>query len=333
MEKSMEITQEQWQSINSRNRKIVEEFLRESMQLSDQTLKQYSSALQIYFYWVKTECEDRDFDKLKSKDFLMYQNYLIRRGLSSSAIRLKRAAVSSLNQYIETYYSEEIDFRNYITKKISAPTNVFVNEKNPPTLEEYNMLCNKLEEMKEWQKLAYLKFTFSTGCRRAESVQLLKSVVDSEKKTVEVKTKDENGNPIVKQASFYVTNKIRCKGKGKDGKQRIFQFDQDAMDAIKKWLEVRGDDDCEYVFVSDIKDNVKQLNPATLNKWSHGLFTNILGRRFHPHIIRESRATTLVVEQNRDIKVAQKLLGHNSSETTSIYVIRNDEDASDEAFI
>jgi integrase len=329
--KSIEITNEQWQSVNPRNRKITDEFLRESMQLSDQTLKQYSSALQIYFYWVKTECEDKDFDKLKSKDFLMFQNYLIRRGLSSSAIRLKRAAVSSLNQYVETYF-EDLNFKNYITKKIPAPAMVFVNEKKPPTLEEYEMICAKLEEMQEWQKLAYLRFTFTTGCRRSESVQLLKSIVDSEKKIVEVKTKDENGNPIIKQASFYVTNPIRCKGRGKAGKIRTFQMDEAAMLAIKKWLSVRGNDDCEYVFVSNIKGKIKQLNPATLNKWSKGLFTEILGRRFHPHILREARATSLVVEGGKDIKVVQKLLGHNSPQTSEIYVIRNDEDMSDEAF-
>jgi len=59
----------------------------------------------------------------------------------------------------------------------------------------------------------------------------------------------------------------------------------------------------------------------------------IVGRRFHPHLIRESRATTLVVEQGRDIKSAQKLLDHKSSTTTEIYVIRKDEDNADEAFM
>jgi integrase len=97
-------------------------------------------------------------------------------------------------------------------------------------------------------------------------------------------------------------------------------------------LSVRGNDDCEYVFVSNIKGKIKQLNPATLNKWSKGLFTEILGRRFHPHILREARATSLVVEGGKDIKVVQKLLGHNSPQTSEIYVIRNDEDMSDEAF-
>ncbi len=292
VEKIPEVTDVQWASINQKNRKIVEEFLKESIQLSDQTLSQYTSALRIYFCYIKDNCEDKDFDKIKSKDFLLYQNYLTRRGLSSSAVRLKRAAVSSLNSYIETYY-EELNFRSYITKKISAPTSAFVNEKNPPTLEEYSLMCKELEKLEMWQHLAYLKFTFSTGCRRAESIQLLKEVINAEKQEKEIKVKDENGN---------------------------------------EWMEIRGNDDCPYVFVSKHNHVVKQLNPATLNLWGTTIFTKLLGRRFHPHILRESRATSLVVEQGRDIKVVQKLLGHESSQTSELYVIRDDEDMSDEAF-
>lgn len=330
--KQQEISDEQWASINPKNKKMVEEFLRESTQLSSQTLSQYESALKIYFYWIKENAEDKDFDKIKSRDFLLYQNFLTRRGMSSSAVRLKRAAVSSLNQYVESFF-EELNFRNYISKKIAPPPQAFVHEKEPMTLEEYHHMCEVLEKAEMWQHLAYLKFTFSTGCRRGESVQLLKEVINYEKNTKIIKIKDDDGNEVEKEACYYVTHKIRCKGRGKEGKVRVFQFDDEAMQAIKKWIEVRGDDECEHVFVSKSKDDkVKQLNPATFNLWSKSVFEKILGRRFHPHILRESRATTLVVEQGRDIKVAQKLLGHESSETTQIYVIRDDEDMSNEAF-
>ena len=331
--KQSEVTDEQWLSVNKKNRKIVEEFLRESTQLSSQTISQYESALKIYFYWIKENADDKDFDQIKSRDYLLYQNFLTRRGLSSSAVRLKRAAISSLNMFIETYY-EELKFRNYITKKIAAPPQAFVHEKEPMTLDEYAHMCRVLEDRKMWQQLAYLKFTFSTGCRRGESVQLLKEVINYEKNTRDVKVKDEHGNEIVKQVSYYVTHKIRCKGRGKEGKVRVFQFDEDSMNAIKQWLDVRGQDDCPYVFVSKTKDGkTKNLNPATLNLWSKTVFEKILGRRFHPHILRESRATSLVVEQGRDIKVVQMLLGHESSLTSEGYVIRDDKDMSNEAFL
>lgn len=319
--KLAEITDEQWQSVNEENRKKVEEFLLQSVQLSDETLKQYTSALRIYFYWVKENLENKLFSEIKTRDFLLYQNQLIRNGLSSSAIRLKRSAVSSFNKYIELYYDEEyIAFRNYVNK-IPAPTRVFVHDKEPLTLEEYESLCSKLQEMEHWQELAYLKFSFASGARRSEVRQLLKEVIAYEPK-------------IIGDKKIYNTHEIRCKGKGKAGKVRKLQFDESAMLAIKKWLEIRGEDSCPFVFVSKTKSGeVKQVLPEGLNAWCSNLFEKLVGRRVHPHLFRESRATTMVVEQQKDIKIAQKLLGHLSSVTTDLYVIRKDGDDSDEAFI
>ena len=90
MEKMPEITDEQWLSVNETNRKFVEEFLRESTTLSPETLKQYTSALRIFYYWVFKECGDKLFAEIKSRDFLSYQNFLVRQGLSSSAITIEK---------------------------------------------------------------------------------------------------------------------------------------------------------------------------------------------------------------------------------------------------
>lgn len=320
-----DVTDEQWLSVNEENRRIVDEFLKQSKQLSPQSIKQYRSGLRIYFWWIKENAGDKAFYQLRSKDFLFYQNHLVDKGLSSSAIKLKRSSVSTLNNYIEVYYAEEYpSFRNYVNKSITTPPPVFVHEKEPLTLDEYNSLCAELEKRELFQQLAYLKFTFSSGCRRAETRQLLKEVVTYQPKVVE-----SNG----KEVNLYMTHNIRCKGRGVAGKVKKLNFDQDAMDAIKKWLSVRGDDDCPHVFAVKRDGNYQQVKEATFNSWTDIYFTPIVGRRFHPHAIRETRATTLVVEQGKDIKAAQKLLNHESSTTTEIYVIRKDEDNADDAFI
>ena len=118
-----------------------------------------------------------------------------------------------------------------------------------------------------------------------------------------------------------------------EGKVRPLQFDDAARIAILKWLEIRGDDDCPYVFVAKHENKYKQISKNTFNSWTEGYFEPIVGRRVHPHLFRESRATSMVVEQGKDIKAAQKLLGHKSSTTTEIYVIRKDDEDSDDAFI
>ena len=57
------------------------------------------------------------------------------------------------------------------------------------------------------------------------------------------------------------------------------------------------------------------------------IFTEIVGRRVHPHILRESRATNIVVYEHKSAEVAQKLLGHvDVSTTKNHYIIKPDED-------
>jgi site-specific recombinase XerC len=333
-EKMSPITKEQWDMVNPFNKSITEEFLRESVNLAKKTIIQYESSLHIFFNWVREFAGNKKLTEIKSRDFLMYQNFLTRRGLSSSAIRLKRAAVSSLNSYILTYYEDEHPtFKNFITKKITAPPQVFVHEKVPLTPEEYTNLIDKLTEMEEWEKIAYLKFSYSTGCRRAEVRQLLTEVINYPLIEKDRKVKNELGIEEDKVARYYLTHEVRCKGKGSAGKVRKLKFDQDAMEAIKKWVEFRGEVDCPYVFTCKYGGVIKQVSEDVFNDWCQGLFTSIVGRRVHPHLTRESKATNMVLYEGKNIRSAQKLLGHEQSSTTEIYVIRDQEEDSDDAFI
>lgn len=334
LEKIKPLTQHEWMQCNEFNRNLCNEFLENSTELSPKTIKSYTSNLKIWLNWVRLHCDDKRHVDIKSRDYLRFQNYLINLEHSSSDIKNKRAAISSLNNYIVVYYEDVYPtFRNFISRGIKSPEKSFVREKNPPTKAEMDMLFQKLEELEEWQKIAYLKFTFDTGCRRAEARQLLKSVVDSEPIVKTINVVNDEGLEEEKQSAYYITHKIRCKGKGKTGKVRTFKLNKGTMLALQKWLDVRGDDDCKYMFVTKHGGKINQVSESTFNQWSSGLFTKLLGRRFHPHILRESRATSLVVEDGKDIESARKLLGHESCETTQIYVVKDDEDDIDDLYI
>lgn len=329
-----DVTEEEWSAVNPLNRHMVEEYLDSLATLSPKTLTQYTSGLKIYFRFIKENVNNCDFNKIKSRDYLKYQNYLIKLGMSSSGISFKRSTVSAFNDWIITYYSDEYPtFHNYITKQIKRPPKAFVHEKKPLTIEELDILEKYLIEHEEWQKLAYLLYTYSTGCRREESRLLLKEVATYEPIVKTKRIKDEDGNDVEVEVKYYTTHEIRCKGSGYAGKVRILKFDQKSMDAIRKWLEVRGEDDCPYMFITKYRGEIKQVGESTFNNWCHSLFEKVIGRRIHPHLFRESRATNIVVFEGKNIETAQSLLGHNSSETTQIYVIRDDSDDADDAFI
>lgn len=310
------------EKVNPASQEVIKDFLRQS-QLSDKTLQQYKSALYVFAKFVHDEMANRAIPHLKVRDALRYQNYLIDMGLSNSAIKLKRSAVSSLYIFIEAFWDDEYpETRNIFTKAVPNVPNERKKERVPLTLKDLNKLKKVLKEQEEWQKLAYLNFTYSTGCRREESRQLEKEVAEYEKY---VNLKGEKQN-------YYVTHNIRAKGKGKQGKIRKFQFDDEAMESIRKWLEVRGEDDCKYLFVTKNKNGeTNQVSSSTFNTWCNH-FGKILDKKVHPHLFRSSRATNSVVEEGKDIKAVQQLFGHNSSATTELYVITDNSDDVSELF-
>lgn len=335
-DRTPEITDAEWATFNKYNTDMVEDYLDNQADLSAKTLPAYKSGLRIFFKFVEDNLDGKNFTEIKKKEFQKYLNWLTKRGLSDSAIKFKKSCVSAFCNYIMMMYEEELPtFRNF-TVGLKVVQTGYVHEKVPLTPDEYVNLCKELENREEWQKLAYLVFSYSTGCRRAEARQLLKEVVDYPAKEKKIKIIDEDGKEVEAISKQYLTHTIRCKGKSIVGKQRKLKFGEDAMQWLKKWIEVRGEDDCPYVFVVKYKDGTtRQVGEGVFNDWCEKTFAEIVGRRVHPHLFRESRATNLVVYEHKSAEVAQKLLGHNDVSTTkNHYIIKSDEsDESDEAFI
>ena len=339
--RSPDVTDEMWDEVSNFNRDMVNEYLENQAELSKKTKVTYESCLKIFFYWVKEHLGNKNCIEIKKKEFVKYLNWLSNRGLSESAIKTKKSSVSAFCNYIMMMYEEEYPtFRSFVTSEMKVPKTGLVYEKKPLNPEEYQMLYDELKRREQWQKIAYLSFTYSTGCRREESRQLLKEVCDYKPQEKEITVIDEDGKEIPATAKYYLTHTIRCKGASIVGKPRKLKFGENVMDDLKKWLEVRGEDDCPYMFIARHKDKngnmiVKQISESTFNLWCKGEFANIVGRRVHPHLMRESRATNIVVYEHKSAEVAQKLLGHNDVSTTkNHYIINENEiDESDEAFI
>ncbi|MDS7057050.1 tyrosine-type recombinase/integrase [Klebsiella pneumoniae] len=318
-----EVTKEFWDNeVNEENKELIEDFLGQE-QLSPATRKQYESALKIFAKWIHDNYRaGKLIPDLKPRDARKYQDWLLKKGLSPNAVKFKRSAVSSLCLFIEAYYDDTYpDFRNIFTKAVKGVAKTNVKDKVPLTSAEINKLKKALKKNGEWQKLAYLLFSFDTGCRREESRQLLKEVANYKYHV------DSEGN--VKK--YYLTHNIRAKGEGVIGKVRKFSFNDETMEAIRKWLEVRGEDDCPHLFVSKTKDGYRQLSANSFNLWCEE-FSKLINKKVHPHLLRSSRATIAIVEEGKSIESVQGLLGHNSSETTQIYVVRDKSSDLDELY-
>lgn len=319
-----------WADVNKENKKIMETFLSGKMSLSPATLRQYRNALQIFFLWVLEEADNKPIHELRKIDFLMYQNWLLSEGLSAGSIKFRRSAVSSLCKFIIVYYGDIEPYSNFrnLVDGVEAPKGNKVHKKVPLTKGELNKLRRYLSRNKKWQQLAYLEMSYSTGGRREEIRQIKKSVVDAE--FIEI----SNGK------GYYKTNVVRAKGRGKEGERRKLKFSQEAMDAAKKWVEERkklvalGQDESEYLFVStSAKNGTKQVAKSTFNSWCTEIFSKVLERRVHPHLLRSTRATHIVVDEGKSIEGAKSLLGHKDISTTQIYVVRDEEEDVEECFL
>jgi integrase len=242
-----------------------------------------------------------------------------------------------VNDYITTYHSDEFpNFFNFINKAIKVPQTGKVHKKEPLTLDEYNLICNTLEEQKEWQKLCWIKFVYNSGCRKEEARQMLKEIANYDPIiTIKSFKNKETGLDEEKRIVKYITHDVRCKGKGKTGNVRQLMFDEDTMKYIKLWIEERKDDDCPYLFVQKIEKTgvTRQLGEGSFNKWLNKISSMIGGKRLHPHLLRSSKATNAVIHEGKSIESVQSLLGHKSSNTTEIYVVRDKSEDADELFM
>ena len=153
-DRSVEITDEEWQTVNEFNREMVEDYLDNQADLSVKTLPAYKSGLRIFFTWGRDNLKDKNFTDIKKKEFQKYLNWLTKRGFSDSGIKFKKSAVSTFCNYVMMMYEEEYPtFRNF-TIGLKVVQTGYVHEKVPLTPDEYINLCQELEKREEWQMLA-----------------------------------------------------------------------------------------------------------------------------------------------------------------------------------
>lgn len=310
--------------VHEEDQELVDDFLEQQSHLSDQTLKQYRSSLMIFLKWNHDKNRNKKLTELKPRDGLRFQNYLLNEGLGTSAIKLRRSTVSSFYGYLEVFWSDEYpDVRNIYSKAVPSVGSIKKKEKEPLTLNEIAKITGALEEKEEWQKLAYFWFSIGSGARREEVRQVLKEVADYDKF---VKDGEEK--------NYYLTNKVRAKGKGREGKVRRHYITEEAMEYIQKWVRFREDnydfDDNEHLFVTvNVSgEKVNQISASTFNVWCNEFSEYIDGKRVHPHLLRTTRAT-LLSDEGVDIRAIQKLLGHEDASTTSIYIISDNDEIDD----
>lgn len=313
-----DITEEEWKKFEpevAKNKRYIDEWLRDIVKpnKSEKTYKQYKSCIRQFAFWNEKENDGTSFHKLKKRAFVRYQNYLLSTGMSKATISLKRNAVSSFCNFLEIYISEEDDkyeaFRNFVKGTEIPQAKDKVYNKIPVTFDEFNIVKDKLLDNKKYRLYAIWVLLFYTGKRIEEVLQLKLSDI----------------RDIPEGAKFIMSEEVRAKGHGIQGKRIQIRLNSKTIDAVRVWLPYRKSKNKEnpYIFC-DNED--KWVNSNVIRNGFTNIISPILNRRINPHLLRGSFATYLL-NQGVSLTVVQQLLSHSSVETTAnFYDLRRKED-------
>jgi site-specific recombinase XerD len=319
-EKLDEITDEKWNKINAENRELVEEFLKVNKQLSPKTRRQYISCLRQFFWFVYEELKDKVFYKISKRDFMKYMSYMQERGLSSSAIGLRKSSVSSFCNYIENVVMDDVEeyknFRNF-TRGMPSISKNSTYEKIAISEDEYHLMMKVLEENKNYLGLAWVATAFNVGSRRSEIIQFKKEILDY---------------PIPDGQNYVLSHVVRGKGKSIDGKPLRYMINFEALKYMKLWVENR-DHDSEYIFTVKYDGKIKHISEGWANDLCQNVLSPICGRRINPHLFKSS-CITYLLEKGVDLKIVSKYVAqHNDTSTTSnFYDLRDFEEEKNNIF-
>lgn len=111
---------------------------------------------------------------------------------------------------------------------------------------------------------------------------------------------------------------------GKGNKQRIIYLNDATLEAIEEYLKVRPvlpntDTNYNALFLSERKKRISRRNVQVITEKS---FKNAFGDskdNLHTHSLRHTGATLMHNENNANIVIIQKILGHEHLSSTEIY--------------
>jgi integrase len=319
--------EEEYKEVNQLNKNIVEDYLEEYKQrkMKETTIKQYANDLRIVLLFIKRELNNENILSLNKKDFRKFSIWLSS-DLKMSNARANRimSAVRSLLTYIEE--DDDYDYDNNVAKKVKGlPKDpVRVNEDNFfLSFEQITKLKNELIKRNRLQDAVLLCLSFDSAGRRFEVFQTLKHGLLEGNKT----------NIVT----------------GKRGKKFPLIYLDDTKELIRKYLEERGEDDIDSLWISGTGKNKKPASYESLYNrvvQMSKILSEIEGKEieFFNHSLRHSRIECLLqaddprlVDENGNpkrytLEQCQLFAHHSDPKTTQGYTKDHSEELINDMF-
>ncbi|NNE62874.1 MAG: tyrosine recombinase XerC [Gammaproteobacteria bacterium] len=263
--------------------------LRSEKYYSEHTCRNYQRDLrQFYQFLLKRNLGD--WRKAQYGDVSAYMAFRFRNGKKPATIQRELSSIRSFYQFLV----QQKKLKNNPARDVSAPRGEQLLPKTCDAELVGQLLHNRGDEDDLFiRDLAIFELIYSSGLRLAELVGINLQDID------------------LSAQQLVVT------GKGK--KTRYLPVGSKAIEAIRKWLKIRGNflrHDTPALFLSKLGKRISARNvQIRLNRLSQ---RQSLGQNLSPHSLRHSFATHLL-ESSGDLRAVQELLGHANISTTQVY--------------
>ncbi|HEY2418411.1 MAG TPA: tyrosine recombinase XerC [Steroidobacteraceae bacterium] len=265
-----------------------ERFLVTERRLSAHTVSAYRHDLQTLVEW----CQRNGVESWRALDHQHVRTFAARshaRGLKGRSIQRRLAALRTFFGFLQREGALKLN----PALDVPAPK---AAKRLPQTLDVDQMarlLAFKPGNALETRDLALMELFYSGGLRLSELTALKLGDLD------------------------LASGSARVVGKGR--KERIAPVGSKAVQALRRWLELRpamAQAHCDTVFVAR---NGGPLSPRAVQlRVAARARIQGLPQHVHPHLFRHSFATHLL-ESSRDLRAVQELLGHANISTTQVY--------------
>ena len=293
-------------TINKNNLRLKSDFLAylKSLQRSEGTLKGYDNDLLIVFTYIRENLNNKDFQKLTTRDIIAIQNWLVENGNSSARIRRIKSAISSLSNYCEDILADdEPEFDGYrsIVRKIQNPALQPVREKTVWKDEELESLLSLLVEKEQYEKACFVALAMYGGRRKAELCRFKVSDFDQDK--------------LVCGGALYKSAPILTKGQKY---LECYTLAKKFSPYLELWLKDREKNNIDSEWLFPNKDNQSEhIGISTVNSWAISL-SNMSGRDFYFHSLRHYYCSALIKAGIPD-SVIVDIVGWSTAEMLKIY--------------
>jgi integrase len=259
-----------YDKVNQENKDIMDDFLLELKQIkkSAGTISQYHNDLRIAFIYIYKKLDNKSILELNKRDFRGYSLYLTSEcGVSAARHNRMLCSIRSLLTFVENEDMYEYDTN--IAKKVKGLSKEPVRDIFFLTNEQIMKLKDELIKREKYQFAALLALAYDSAGRRSEIAQVNKmSFYD---------------------ASLNNTNKVIGK------RRKVFSliYFRLTKECVKLWLDHRGEDDIESLWILQSGKNKKEADSELLYDWfmyMRDLLEEIEGKDFdfNPHSIRHS---------------------------------------------